>query len=147
MENRTVFAFLAGFASCCAALYAAGNHSPAIYFALGSVATSTAHVALGMASNRVTPRFRRRVRVAPQGAPAAGPGSGATGAGLNVPASHLCRSAVNPIEADVVSALVNFKATKPQARELARQACARAGDGAPFEQVMRLALQGLRRTV
>ena len=141
MKNRTVFAFLAGFATCCAALYAAGNHSPAIYFALGSVASSIAHLALGMASNRATRRFHRRdARMSRPATPPPTPDAGARrkcGTGtFTQPAS--------PIEADVTSALTNWGTTRKEARELARQAITAAGTGASFEQVIRLALKQRR---
>lgn len=142
MKNRTVFAFLAGFATCCAALYGAGNHSPAICFALGSVASSAAHLALGMASNRSTTRFRRRERVSPPPA-AAGPG----GTRRKCETGAFAKPAIppaTPIELDVISALKNWGTSSAEARELARQAVTTAGAGASVEQLIRLAVQRRR---
>lgn len=147
MKNKTVFAFLAGFATCAAALYAAGNHTPAIYFAAGVLASTATLMGLGWAFNRGGRRHTRRpgrVRVNPR--QTAAPEVEAIDARRKCePGTFKKPTAATPppepMEADVISALKNFGAKPAEAREAARQAMTAAGPEANFEQVMRLAVR------
>jgi hypothetical protein len=144
MKNRTVFAFLAGFATCAAALYAAGNHTPAIYFAAGVLAATAALMGLGWAFNRGTRRHHRRAIARPRPTRPV-----ATVVQESTDARRKCEpgtfkkptAPADPIEADVISALKNFGASKSQARDMARQAMIAAGAGAGFDQIMREAVR------
>jgi hypothetical protein len=141
MKNRTVLAFLAGFSTCAAALYAAGSHTPAVFFAFGAlVATLSTLAALRWAS-AVRRAIRRHYRRPESPAPRL-----VTERRKCEPGTFKKTSAAPPsqVEADVASALKNFGANKTQAAELARQAIIDAGSGANFQAVMRLALR--RRT-
>lgn len=147
MKNRTVFAFLAGFATCAGALYVAGSQSPAIFFAAGALASTALTMALGWAFNRGG-RRHRRVKVNPQHR------SAQPVPEVEAPADsrRKCEAGTfkrptapaSPMEADVVSALKNWGTNTTDARERARQAIGAAGAGANFEQVLRLAVQRRR---
>jgi hypothetical protein len=150
MKNRTVFAFLAGFATCAAALYAAGNHTPAIYFAAGVLAATAALMGLGWAFNRGARRHHRRA-IARRPRPTR---PMATAVQESTDARRKCEPGTfkkptvpadpmpaDPIEADVISALKNFGASKSQARDMARRAMIAAGAGAGFDQIMREAVR------
>jgi hypothetical protein len=147
MKNSTVFAFLAGFATCAGALYGAGNHTPAIYFAAGALASSAALMALGWAFNRGkgSGRRHRRVTIArPRRQPVpAAPEAEAAESRRKCAAGTFKKTTApaTPLDADVISALKNFGASSKEARELAREAITAAGAGADFPQVMRLAVQ------
>jgi hypothetical protein len=146
MKNRTVLAFLAGFATCAAALYGAGDHAPAISFACGALAASVAFAALWAAfpgGGRVHRRTRRAIaRPRRRPVPAAPEVEAADARRKCEPGTFKKPTApATPLEADVISALKNFGASSKEARELAGQAIAAAGVAANFEQIMRLALQ------
>lgn len=146
MKNSTVFSFLAGFATCAAALYGAGNHTPAIYFAAGALASAAALMGLGWAfNNGKGGRHHRRVTIArPRRRPApAEPEAQAADARRKCEPGTFKKptAPATPLEADVISALKNFGASGKEARELASQAIAAAGVAASFEQIMRLAVQ------
>lgn len=149
MQNRTAFAFLAGFASCCGALYGAGDHTAPVFFVLGAGAGCAAFMAFQMAFWRrelKSTRVHRRRKVSPRRPATVNPAPEVSERRKCEPGTFKKPTAVpaSPVEADVISALKNFGASKTEARKLAGQAIAAAGAAATFEQIMRLALQRRR---